>query len=72
MKNNDLGELAEKTLNAQSELEPAKNGFSKDQILTSKRYRNRRDALSFLLGDKEYTHDQVQTILDNYMKGTVK
>lgn len=47
--------------------------FSKDSILKSKRWRNRRDALSFLLkDDAEYSHKDVETILNDYMKGQVK
>ena len=47
--------------------------FSKDSILKSKRWSNRRDALSFLLkDDTEYSHKDVETILNDYMKGQVK
>lgn len=47
--------------------------FSKDSILKSKRWAHRRDALSFLLEDgKEYSHEDVENILDTYMKGQVK
>lgn len=46
--------------------------FSKDAILKSKRWTHRRDALSFLLDDgKEYSHEDVESILNNYMKGQV-
>lgn len=47
--------------------------FSKERILTFQRYANRRDLLSILLKDgQEYTHDQVQNLIDNFMKGKVK
>lgn len=47
--------------------------FSKSSILMSKRFSNRKDALSFLLEDEEsYTIEQVDKILDDYMKGQVK
>lgn len=47
--------------------------FTRDQVLASKRYANRRDALGFLLKDGEtYTAEQIDTILINYMKGKVK
>lgn len=44
--------------------------FPKYRILTFKRYANRRDLLSVLLeDDKEYTHEQVQKVLDDFKKG---
>lgn len=47
--------------------------YTKEQILHSKRYQFRRDALGFLLEDgKTYTDTEINTILNNYMKGEVK
>ena len=47
--------------------------FTKDSIMRSKRFAHRRDALSFLLKDGDsYTCDEVERILENYMKGKVK
>jgi len=47
--------------------------FTKEAILKSKRWADRRDALSFLLKDgEEYTHKDVDNILNDYMKGQVK
>lgn len=47
--------------------------FSKKEILKSQRYRERRDLLTALLKDgKQYSHDEVQTLIDNFMKGKVK
>lgn len=47
--------------------------FTKRNILTFQRYAKRRDLLSILLKDgQEYTHDQVQNLIDNFMKGKVK
>lgn len=47
--------------------------FPKERILAFQRYANRRDLLSILLKDgQEYTHDQVQNLIDNFMKGKVK
>lgn len=43
--------------------------FSKEQLLASKTYANRRDALYAILEDgKEYTHEQVRKALDDFMK----
>lgn len=47
--------------------------FPKERVLTFRRYADRRDLLSVLLEDgQEYTHDQVQSLIDNFMKGKVK
>lgn len=48
--------------------------FSKSHILTFKRYANRRDLLTQLLKDgKNYTLDQVDSLIQNFMKkGKVK
>lgn len=49
------------------------DAYSKHSIMISKRFAHRRDALSFLLEDDGmYTLDEVETILDDYMKGQVK
>lgn len=47
--------------------------FTKDKILTFKRYGNRIDLLTVLLDDsKAYTTDEVDALIDNFMKGKVK
>ena len=48
--------------------------FSKSHILTFKRYANRRDLLTQLLEDgKTYTLDQIDSLIQNFMKkGKVK
>ena len=51
--------------------EPVK--FSKVKILKLNKYANRRDALSATLkDDAEYTMDQVDTLITDFMKGKVK
>ena len=46
--------------------------FSKEQLLKSKKYADRRDALSVLLSnDKMYTLSDVDKILTEFMKGKV-
>ena len=43
--------------------------FTKRNILTFKRYANRRDLLSVLLKDgEEYTMEQVDSLLQNFFK----
>lgn len=50
----------------------ASETFQKESILASAKYANRRDALSVLLEDnKDYTLEEVDTILENFMKGKV-
>ena len=46
--------------------------FTKEQILASKKYSNRRDALVAILYDnKSYTLEQVDSLLEKFMKGKV-
>ena len=60
----ETGETVEKVVESTT--------YFKESLLKSKRYSNRRDALSFLLKDGEsYTFEQVDKILDDYMKGQV-
>ena len=57
----------------EQEATPSPDTFTKEAILKSKRWAFRRDALSFLLEDgKEYSHQEVENILNDYMKGQVK
>ena len=46
--------------------------YTKEQILCSRKYKYRRDALGVVLADgKEYTTEEVDTLLDEFMKGKV-
>lgn len=46
--------------------------FTKQQLIKSKRFENRRDALCALLDDsKSYTINQAQAMIDKFMKGQV-
>jgi hypothetical protein len=47
--------------------------FTKEKIIKFKRYSNRIDLLNALLDDnKAYTLDEVDALIDNFMKGKVK
>jgi len=47
--------------------------FSKEQLLSANKYRNRKDILGVLLEEgKEYSFDQADTLMDEFMKGKVK
>lgn len=47
--------------------------FTKDSLVHSKRFRNERDLVFALLEDGvEYTVSEVEEMITNYMKGTVK
>jgi len=47
--------------------------FTKEQILKSVKYQDQRDCLSVLLkNDKQYSHAEIETLIDGFMKGTVK
>lgn len=50
-----------------------KAAFTKSNILKMERYKNRRDLLSVLLHDEQrYTFKQVDSLIENFMKGKVK
>ena len=47
--------------------------YNKAQLMTSQRYAARRDLLAALLEEnKTYTHDQVETLVNSYLKGEVR
>lgn len=47
--------------------------FCKQQLLQSQRYLEQRDLLAALLKDnKQYSHTDVKTLIDDFMKGKVK
>ena len=47
--------------------------FSKEQILGSNKYANRRDVLGAILSDNDtYTLEKVDSLLDKFLKGKVK
>lgn len=49
-----------------------KSAYTKQQILSSKKYNNRRDILGVLLNEnEEYTFSDVDSLLDKFMKGKV-
>ena len=53
--------------------EPVKPVFDKAKVLTLNRYAGRRDLLSVLLKDgEEYTTDQVDGLIEKFLKGKVK
>jgi hypothetical protein len=53
--------------------EKQETAFSKEQILASSKYANRRDVLGAILSnDGSYTFEKVDSLLDKFMKGKVK
>lgn len=47
--------------------------FTKEQLAASKRYAKRRDLIRALLDSgKRYTLDEVDRLIESYMKGQVK
>lgn len=47
--------------------------FTKAQLLASKKYANRQDVIGALLADnKTYTTAQVDTLIEKFMKGSVR
>lgn len=46
--------------------------FSKEQLLSAERFRDRKDIVNALLSpDREYTIAAVEKMIEKYMKGTV-
>ena len=55
------------------ELKETTGKYSKEQILSSSKYSGTKDLLSILLdGSSEYTTDDVDAIIDKFMKGQVR
>lgn len=47
--------------------------FTKQQLLQSEKFFDRKDAVNALLEeDKEYSADEAQKLIDDFMKGQVK
>lgn len=47
--------------------------FTKEQLIASKRFANRRDALHVVLdGSKTYTIEEVHGLIEKFLKGKVK
>jgi len=56
-----------------AKVEQTEPKFSKEQIIESAKYANRRDAVDALLDDNEqYTMTQVDDLIEKLMKGKVK
>ncbi|MCC2819561.1 hypothetical protein LK537_19845 [Lachnoclostridium pacaense] len=67
----DLAATRKNTGGAKTEQNEQK--FSKEQILASARYANRRDLVDALLDkDKSYTFETVDNMIEKYKKGQVK
>ena len=59
--------------NAKEVKKRAESKFSKEQLISSERYVNRRDLVDALLeDDREYTINEVDKKIDEFMKGKVK
>lgn len=56
-----------------AEHEKRENRFSRDQLLASERFREKRDLLgALLLEGRRYTISNVEGLIEKYMKGKVK
>lgn len=61
------------TKTAAKEAEKVESKFSKNQLLSAKRFSGKRDILEALLSDDEtYTVKTVEQMIEDYMKGKVK
>lgn len=58
---------------ASNQKKESKNLFSKEQLLFSERFRDRRDILSAVLNaDRKYSIEAAEQAIAEYMKGQVK
>jgi len=65
--------MSSKKKKEETEVKLEKVTFSKNQILSSKKYRDRKDLINVLLkNDKSYSLDEVDDLIDKFMKGKVK
>ncbi len=65
--------MAKQTNETEQIEQTIKNYFTKEQIIESNRYKSRKDILNVLLeSGKTYTLDEVDRLLENFMKGKVK
>ena len=65
--------MAKKTNIAAAKAKAAAHTHPKEQLLTTSRYAMYRDLLGALLEDDEtYTLEEVDTLIENFMKGEVK
>lgn len=60
----------DETVEVVEQIEPK---FPKEQILSANKFNNRKDILGVLLEDgKEYSFNQAEALMDDFMKGKVK
>lgn len=67
--------MAVKKTNKPAATEPEKieKLFSKEQLLATERFQERKDIVNALLSpDKQYTVETVEQMIEKYMKGQVK
>lgn len=58
--------------NTEAEVQAVSTAYTKEQLLASTKYANRRDLISALLDNgKTYTLDKVDALIDKFMKGKV-
>ena len=65
-----IEEKAEEKVNVNVKVEIQK--YSKEQILLSQAYANRKDILNVILKDGDYTIEAVDKLLENFLKKEVK
>lgn len=68
-----MATLKKKVDEVQTNVEQTEAKFSKEQLIASDKYANRRDLVSALLDDNEtYTIATVDKKIEEFMKGKVK
>lgn len=65
--------VRKKVADVTTEVQSVPIKFSKEQILSSAKYRNNRDLVDAILDEKKkYTIENVDSLVEKYMKGEVK
>ena len=65
--------MYKKQATVNNQIKETKTLFSKEQLLSSERFRNRRDILNALLKDGEsYSFEDADSKINQYLKGKVK
>lgn len=63
----------DKAVEVIEQVEQVEPKFPKEQILSANKFNNRKDILGVLLEDgKEYSFNQAEALMDDFMKGKVK
>ena len=67
-----MAKIEEVNVNVNVNVKVEVQKYSKEQILLSQAYANRKDILNVILKDKEYTTEEVDNLIKEFLKKEVK